>query len=49
MVAYLGTNDGREVARRIKAGDEEARLVFEGMAYQIAKEIGACSTVLKEM
>ncbi|HHU16911.1 MAG: butyrate kinase [Anaerovoracaceae bacterium] len=47
LVAYLGTNDGREVARRIKAGDEEARLVFEGMAYQIAKEIGACSTVLK--
>lgn len=47
LVAYLGTNDGREVARRIKAGDEEARLVYEGMAYQIAKEIGACATVLK--
>lgn len=47
LVAYLGTNDGREVASRIKSGDEEARLIFEGMAYQIAKEIGSCSAVLK--
>ncbi|MDD4564524.1 MAG: butyrate kinase [Eubacteriales bacterium] len=47
LVAYLGTNDGREVANRIKAGDEKARHIFEGMAYQIAKEIGSCSAVLK--
>lgn len=47
LVAYLGTNDAREVVRRIEAGDREARLVFESMAYQIAKEIGALSTVLE--
>ncbi|MGL5328078.1 MAG: butyrate kinase [Peptostreptococcaceae bacterium] len=47
LVAYLGTNDGREVGRRIKEGDEYAKLIYQGMAYQISKEIGACSTVLK--
>jgi len=42
----LGTNDLREVDRRIEAGDDYARLILEAMAYQIAKEIGAMSTVL---
>ena len=28
-------------------GDEEATLIYEAMAYQIAKEIGACAAVLK--
>lgn len=47
LVAYLGTNDGREVFKRIEAGDEKAKLVFDAMGYQIAKEIGAMATVLK--
>lgn len=47
MVAHLGTNDAQEVIRRIEAGDEHARLIFEAMAYQIAKEIGLMATVLK--
>jgi len=47
LVAHLGTNDATEVERRIAAGDEHARLVYEAMAYQIAKEIGAMATVLK--
>jgi butyrate kinase len=46
LVAHLGTNDAEEVMRRIEAGDEHARLIFEAMAYQIAKEIGLMSTVL---
>ena len=46
LMAYLGTNDLREVDRRIEAGDDYARLILEAMAYQIAKEIGAMSTVL---
>jgi len=46
LVAYLGTNDAREVLQRIEAGDEQARLVFDAMGYQIAKEIGAMATVL---
>lgn len=47
IVSYLGTNDAREVENRIKSGDEYAKLIYQAMAYQIAKEIGACSAVLK--
>ena len=47
LVAHLGTNDAREVERRIETGDEHARLIYEAMAYQIAKEIGLMATVLK--
>ncbi|KPL21397.1 MAG: butyrate kinase [Anaerolineae bacterium SM23_84] len=47
LLAHLGTNDALEVERRIAQGDEHARLIYEAMAYQIAKEIGLMSTVLK--
>jgi len=47
LVAYLGTNDGREVENRIKEGDKEAELVYSAMAYQVAKEIGSCAAALK--
>ncbi|MDD4503933.1 MAG: butyrate kinase [Clostridiaceae bacterium] len=47
LVAYLGTNDGREVVKRIEAGDKNAELVYKAMAYQVAKEIGACAAVLE--
>lgn len=47
MVSYLGTNDLREAWRRADGGDDEARLVIAAMAWQIAREIGACATVLE--
>lgn len=47
LVAYLGTNDGREVKRKIMQGDKNALLIYQAMAYQISKEIGAGATVLK--
>ena len=47
LVAYLGTNDGREVEKRINNGDKKAELVYEAMAYQVAKEIGSCAAVLE--
>lgn len=46
IAAYLGTSDAVEVEARIARGDEFARLVYEGMAYQVAKEIGAMACVL---
>ncbi len=46
VVAYLGTNDMREVEKRIEKGDENAALIFKAMAYQVAKEIGAMAAVL---
>ena len=47
LVAYLGTNDGREVEDMIKNGNKDAELVYKAMAYQVAKEIGACAAVLE--
>jgi butyrate kinase len=47
FVAYLNTNDAREVENKANAGDEEAKIVFEAMGYQVAKEIGKCAAVLK--
>ncbi len=46
LVAYLNTNDGRIVDKMIDDGNETAELVFKAMAYQIAKEIGAMTTVV---
>lgn len=47
FVAYLNTNDAREVIAQVEAGDEKAKLVFDAMSYQVAKEIGKCAAVLK--
>ncbi|MBA7623428.1 putative butyrate kinase 2 [subsurface metagenome] len=47
LLGYLGTDDGRDVLRRIEQGDSQAEEVYRAMAYQIAKEIGAMATVLK--
>ena len=46
LVGYLNTNDARDVEKLIEQGDEKAKLIYDAMAYQIAKEIGAMSTVL---
>ena len=47
VTAYLNTTDFREVETRAKAGDKLAGEVFEALAYQIAKEIGAMSVALE--
>ncbi|WLR43872.1 butyrate kinase [Bacillus carboniphilus] len=47
LVGYLGTNDALKVEKMIQSGDEKAKIVYEAMAYQIAKEIGSASAVLK--
>lgn len=45
--AYLNTLDAREVEKMIEDGNEEAKLVYEAMAYQIAKGIGDLATVVE--
>lgn len=47
IVAHLGTNDVREVYKKIEEGDKKAELILDAMAYQTAKEIGAMAVVLK--
>lgn len=47
LVSYLGTDDCQEIESRIAAGDEYAALVYEAMAYRIAKEIAMYAAPLK--
>jgi butyrate kinase len=47
LAAYLGTTDAQVVEGMVGAGDEKAKLIFEAMAYQIAKDIGAMGVVLE--
>ena len=46
LFSYLGTRDVREAAARAAAGDGEARLVLDAMAYQIAKAVGEMAVAL---
>lgn len=46
LYGYLGTSDAIKIEKMIEKGDQKARLVYEAMAYQVAKEIGSASTVL---
>ncbi|MCK5199450.1 MAG: butyrate kinase, partial [Spirochaetales bacterium] len=46
LTAYLGTADGNKIEQMIDSGDKNAKLIYDAMAYQVAKEIGALSAVL---
>jgi len=37
----------RNILQKIQAGDKEAELIYRGMAYQVAKQIGQKAVVLK--
>lgn len=47
LVGYLGTNDAVKIEDMISKGNEEAKLIYSAMAYQVAKEIGSASVVLE--
>jgi butyrate kinase len=47
LAAYLGSNNMQSIKARIEAGDKYADLIYRGMAYQIAKQIGENAVVLK--
>ncbi|MCK4408271.1 MAG: butyrate kinase, partial [Bacteroidales bacterium] len=47
LVAYLGTNNAYEVEKRVESGDQQAKLIYEAMAYQVSKTVGAMTAVLK--
>jgi butyrate kinase len=46
VVAYLGTRDMKLVEDEITQGNSEYQIIYEGIAYQVAKEIGASAAVL---
>lgn len=43
FVAYFGTHDLRVVEKMIDGGDEQAKLIYEAMAYGVARSIGRLS------
>jgi butyrate kinase len=47
IVAHLNVNDMRNVEEMVKAGNRDATLIFEAMAYNVAKEIGSLAAVLE--
>lgn len=47
LVSLLGTSDVLEVKEMIKSGNKFAKLAYESMMYQVAKEIAAQSVILK--
>jgi butyrate kinase len=47
LVAYFGTNNARTIEQKALAGDAQHKLIYEAMAYQVAKDIGEMYTVLK--
>ncbi len=48
VFSYLGTRDFREVEdRAFEQNEREARLIFDALAYQFCKDIGAMAAVLK--
>lgn len=46
MVAYLGTNNYKEVCRMVDEGNQKAVLIRDAEVYQIGKEIGSMAAVL---
>lgn len=46
LISYLGTNSALVVEEKIKSGDDYAKLIYEAMAYQIAKGIGELAVVV---
>lgn len=47
LLSYLGTDDIKEVEKRIGEGDRYAEEVYNALIYQVAKEVGAYAVVLK--
>lgn len=47
IVAYLGTNDFKEIKKEVSEGNKEAELICRAMSMQIAKDIGSLATVVE--
>jgi butyrate kinase len=47
LIDLLGTTDTREVERRIKDGDDTAKLVYDAMALSVAKNLAKLAPVSK--
>lgn len=46
LMAHLGTQNALEVEKMIAEGDEYAEIVYEALAFNVAKDIGSLATVV---
>lgn len=46
-VAYLGTNNAKDVQKAAEAGDERAKFIQDALGYQVSKLIGEMAVVLE--
>jgi butyrate kinase len=46
IMAYLGTNNFKDVCRMAEEGDQKAKLISSAVSYKIGKEIGSMAAVL---
>ena len=47
LLAWLGTDDVKEIKTSIDNGNKRAKIIYDAMIYQIAKQIGAMYVALK--
>ena len=47
LIDHLGVSDARKVEEMIEAGDKYAKIVYDAMIYQIAKNVGFYACALK--
>ncbi len=45
--SYVGTKDFREISKKAMDGEPEFKMIFDALAYQLAKDIGAMAAVLR--
>lgn len=46
LISHFGTADSREIEKRIAQGDEQAKLVYEAMALNVAKNLAKLAVVV---
>lgn len=47
LMSYTGSNDALAIEDQAQAGDPYAAMLYDGLAYQVAKAIGGLATVVK--
>ncbi len=47
LIGYIGSRDMKEIEKIINDGDKKAKLTFDAMIYQIAKEVGSMYASLR--
>ncbi len=45
--SYVGTKDFREIEKKAMEGQPEFKMIFDALAYQLAKDIGAMAAVMR--